>query len=43
VAFGTAASDLTLLGPDYPRVFFFRSAESVPYRSGMTYERWSAE
>ena len=38
-----AASELALLGPDYPRVFFFRSAESAPYRSGMTYERWSEE
>jgi hypothetical protein len=38
-----SASDLALLGPDYPRVFFFRSADSVPYRSGMTYERWSEE
>ncbi len=38
-----SASDLALLGPDYPRVFFFRSAESMPYRSGMTYERWSEE
>ena len=36
-------SGLTLLGPDYPRVFFFRSAESAPYRNGMTYERWEGE
>lgn len=35
--------DLTVLGPDYPRVFFFRSAESAPYRKGMTYERWEGE
>jgi hypothetical protein len=34
---------LTLLGPDYPRVFFFRSSESAPYRKGMTYEKWESE
>lgn len=38
-----SVSDLELLGPDYPRVFFFRSAEAMPYRKGMTYERWEGE
>ncbi len=41
--YAAAATDLALLGSDYPRVFFFRSSESAPYRKGMTYERWEGE
>jgi hypothetical protein len=41
--YAAPASDLTLLGSDYPRVFFFRSSESAPYRKGMTYEKWESE
>lgn len=40
---GGPADELDLLGPDYPRAFFFRSCESGPSRKGMTYEKWSAE
>lgn len=36
-------TDLTVLGPDYPRVFFFRAAESAPARPGMTYETWESD
>lgn len=39
----SAPSGLAILGPEYPRVFFFRATESGPSRKGMTYERWSAE
>lgn len=34
---------LAILGPEYPRVFFFRAAESGPARRGAVYERWEAE
>jgi len=34
--------DLTVLGPNYPRVFFFRAAEGAA-RRGSTYEAWDAE
>ena len=36
-------TNLALLGSDYPRVFFFRSAESGSVRKDMTYERWESE
>lgn len=36
-------SRLTLLGPDYPRVFFFRAAEGAAKRTRTTYEEWEAE
>lgn len=42
-AWAQQAPDLALLGPDCPRVFFFRSAEAGPYRKGMTYEPWADE
>jgi len=35
--------ELSILGPDYPRVFFFRSSEGGPGRRGIVYERWEAE
>lgn len=38
-----APSELTLLGPDYPRVFFFRASESGSSRKNLTYEKWEAE
>ena len=34
---------LRILGPDYPRVFFFRAAESGPNRPNAVYEKWDAE
>lgn len=34
---------LDILGPDYPRAFFFRGSESGPSRKGMTYEEWSSQ
>lgn len=34
---------LRLLGPDYPRVFFFRASEGGPNRPGAVYEAWDAE
>ncbi len=42
-AYAATVADLALFGSDYPRVFFFRSSESVPYRKGMTYERWACD
>lgn len=36
-------SNLTILGPDYPRAFFFRASEGGPSNKRMTYEGWSAE
>lgn len=44
ISLGAApASDLMLLGPDYPCVFFFRACESGPSRKGMTYEQWEGD
>ncbi|MCX7888046.1 MAG: hypothetical protein N3B01_12440, partial [Verrucomicrobiae bacterium] len=37
------AADLQIFSAEYPRAFFFRACESVPFRKGMTYERWAAE
>ncbi len=34
---------LTILGPNYPRVFFFRAAEGVASRAAVGYEQWDAE
>lgn len=34
---------LRIMGPEYPRVFFFRAAESGPSRPNTVYERWDAE
>jgi len=36
-------ANLTILGPDYPRAFFFRACESGPSNKRMTYEKWAAE
>ncbi len=36
-------NDLTILGPNYPRVFFFRAAEGGPSRPAVRYEEWDAE
>lgn len=36
-------AELTVVGPDYPRAFFFRAAESAPARPGMTYEAWDGD
>jgi hypothetical protein len=36
-------ASLSILGPDYPRVFFFRASEGGPGRRGGVYERWEAE
>jgi hypothetical protein len=36
-------AELDLLGPNYPRVFFFRSCEGGPSRPGLTYAAWSAD
>ncbi len=35
--------ELAVLGPEYPRVFFFRSSESGAYKKNAAYERWAAE
>ncbi len=35
--------ELAILGPNYPRVFFFRSSEGGPSRPGVVYERWESE
>ena len=35
--------ELTLLGPDYPRVFFFRAAEGAARRSQVTFDEWESE
>jgi hypothetical protein len=35
--------DLMLLGPDYPRVFFFRAAEGAARRPQVTFDDWLAE
>ena len=34
---------LTVLGPDYPRAFFFRASEGGPNRPHASYEKWDAE
>lgn len=36
-------SKLTLLGPNYPRVFFFRASEGLPRRADFNYDAWDAE
>jgi len=38
-----APSELTLLGPDYPRVFFFRAAEGAARRPQGTFDAWETE
>jgi len=43
VGCAAAAEELAILGPNYPRVFFFRASEGGSSRRGMTYEQWSAE
>lgn len=34
---------LTILGPEYPRVFFFRGCEGGPGRPNASYEKWDGE
>lgn len=40
---GRDPRSLTVLGQNYPRVFFFRASEGGPSRPGAEYERWEAE
>jgi len=40
---GRDPRSLTVLGENYPRVFFFRASEGGPSRPGAEYERWEAE
>jgi hypothetical protein len=37
------SAGLALLGPDYPRAFFFRASETGPSRKNVTYEKWEGE
>ncbi len=45
--FSTASAnqvpELAVLGPEYPRAFFFRSSENGAYRQNASYERWAGE
>jgi hypothetical protein len=40
---GSATETLNILGPNYPRVFFFRGCESWPSRPNVSFEDWSAD
>ncbi len=38
-----AASELKILGPNYPRAFFFRATEGQAANPGTSYESWDAD
>ena len=40
---GRDPAKLTILGPNYPRVFFFRASEGAAKNPNITFEQWDAE